>query len=465
MTSGQKSLNMVLVRPNRYKRAGRRGNSPTAMILSQERIFEMLTAITGINWGDEGKGRMVDLISREYDIVCRYQGGNNAGHTVVNERGKFVLNLLPSGILRPEVTCVMGNGMVIDLAHLAHEIESLREKGIVIDPDHLKISNRATICMPYHVQQDKLEEERLGAAKFGSTLRGIAYVYGDKYMKKTLRMGDLLHLEEVKDRFKTIVEWKSLTLTSIYGCDPLSFDELYAWLQKYAEIFKPYICDIGEFLGKADDEGKKILFEAQLGALRDVDYGIYPMTTSSNVIGAYAPIGAGLPGRKLDKSIGIMKAYSSCVGEGPFAAEQAMTEEEKDKLREVGHEYGAATGRPRRVGPIDIVASRYGVACQGADELALTLLDVLDYMDRVPVVTHYNVDGSIVDYFPMGEALNRAKPVTEYLPGWKCDLTGIRHWEDLPKEAQDYVTYLEEAVGCKIKYISVGPERDQIIIR
>ena len=191
----------------------------------------MLTAITGINWGDEGKGRMVDLISREYDIVCRYQGGNNAGHTVVNERGKFVLNLLPSGILRPEVTCVMGNGMVIDLAHLAHEIESLREKGIVIDPDHLKISNRATICMPYHVQQDKLEEERLGAAKFGSTLRGIAYVYGDKYMKKTLRMGDLLHLEEVRDRFKTIVEWKSLTLTSIYGCDPLSFDELYAWLQ------------------------------------------------------------------------------------------------------------------------------------------------------------------------------------------------------------------------------------------
>ena len=189
------------------------------------------------------------------------------------------------------------------------------------------------------------------------------------------------------------------------------------------------------------------------------------MTTSSNVIGAYAPIGAGLPGRKLDKSIGIMKAYSSCVGEGPFAAEQAMTEEEKDKLREVGHEYGAATGRPRRVGPIDIVASRYGVACQGADELALTLLDVLDYMDRVPVVTHYNVDGNIVDYFPMGEALNCAKPVTEYLPGWKCDLTGIRHWEDLPKEAQDYVTYLEEAVGCKIKYISVGPERDQIIIR
>ena len=359
----------------------------------------------------------------------------------------------------------MGNGMVIDLAHLDHEINTLREQGIEINPDHLKISNRATICMPYHVQQDKLEEERLGAAKFGSTLRGIAYVYGDKYMKKTLRMGDLLHLEEVKDRLRTIVEWKSLTLTSIYGCDPLDFDEVYGWLEKYAEIFKPYICEIGDFLGKADREGKKILFEAQLGALRDVDYGIYPMTTSSNVIGAFAPIGAGLPGRKLDKSIGIMKAYSSCVGEGPFAAEQAMTEEEKHALREAGHEYGAATGRPRRVGPIDLVASRYGVQCQGADELALTLLDVLDYMDKIPVVTHYDVDGEIIDYFPMGEALNRAKPIVEYLPAWHCDITSARKWEDLPEAAQNYITYLENAVGCKIKYISVGAERDQIVIR
>ena len=425
----------------------------------------MLTAITGINWGDEGKGRMVDLLSEEYDIVCRYQGGNNAGHTVKNARGKFILNLLPSGILRPNVTCVMGNGMVIDLAHLDQEIHSLREKGIDINPDHLKISNRATICMPYHVQQDKLEEQRLGAAKFGSTLRGIAYVYGDKYMKKTLRMGDLLHLDEVRERFRTIVEWKSLTLTSIYGCEPLNFDELFAWLEKYAAIFKDYICDIGEYLDDADRNGKKILFEAQLGALRDVDYGIYPMTTSSNVIGAFAPIGAGLPGKKLDKSIGIMKAYSSCVGEGPFAAELAMTEEEKHDLREAGHEYGAATGRPRRVGPIDIVVSRYGVSCQGADELALTLLDVLDYMDRIPVVTHYDVDGKIVDYFPMGEALNRAKPVVEYLPGWKCDITSARKWEDLPEAAQNYITYLEKAVGCNIKYISVGAEREQVVIR
>ena len=428
----------------------------------------MLTAITGINWGDEGKGRMVDLLSQDYDIVVRYQGGNNAGHTVKNERGKFVLNLLPSGILRPNIVCVMGNGMVIDPHHLDGEIAHLREQGIDVSPANLKISDRATITMPYHVLQDGLEEARLSktGAQFGSTKRGIAYVYGDKYMKKTLRMGDLLHLDDsVRKRLETMVDSKNLVMEGSYNADPIQVDEMWAWLEKYAAIFKDYICDAGAYLDEADRAGKKILFEAQLGALRDVDYGIYPMTTSSNVIGAYAPIGAGLPGRKLDKSIGIMKAYSSCVGEGPFAAEQAMTEEEKDKLREVGHEYGAATGRPRRVGPIDIVASRYGVACQGADELALTLLDVLDYMDRVPVVTHYNVDGNIVDYFPMGEALNRAKPVTEYLPGWKCDLTGIRHWEDLPKEAQDYVTYLEEAVGCKIKYISVGPERDQIIIR
>ena len=424
----------------------------------------MLTAITGINWGDEGKGRMVDLLSQEYDIVVRYQGGNNAGHTVVNSRGKFVLNLLPSGILRPEVVNVMGNGMVIDLAHLDQEIRTLQEKGVEITPRNLKISNRATICMPYHVLQDALEEERLGDAKYGSTRRGIAYVYGDKYMKKTIRMGDLLHLDTLVPRLRSIVEWKSLTLSSVYGAKPLDFDEIFQWLQKYAEILGPYICDAGEFLAKEDSMGKKILFEAQLGALRDVDFGIYPMTTSSNVIGAYAPIGAGLPGHQLDQSFGVMKAYSSCVGEGPFAAEQAMTEEEKHLLREAGHEYGAATGRPRRVGPFDVVASRYGVKWQGADEVAPTLLDVLDYMEKIPVVTHYMLDGEQIDYFPMGEALNRATPVVEYLPGWHCDITGCRKQEDLPKEAMDYILYLEDMVGCKIKYVSVGPERDQVVV-
>ena len=411
---------------------------------------------------------MVDLLSQEYNIVVRYQGGNNAGHTVVTPEGKFVLNLLPSGILRPDVVCVMGNGMVIDPAHLEKEIATLRQQGIVIDPSHLKISDRATICMPYHVQEDGLEEDRLAksGSQFGSTRRGIAYSYGDKFMKKTLRMGDLLNLDEsVKKRLATIVEWKNLTMEGVYGAKPIDLEEMWAWCQKYAQLFAPYICDTGAFLDKADREGQKILFEAQLGALRDIDFGIYPFTSSSNVIGSYAPIGAGIPGHKLDKSIGIMKAYSSCVGEGPFTAELAMTEEQKNELRQAGHEFGAATGRPRRVGPFDVVASRYGVFCQGADELALTLLDVLDYMEQIPVVEKYLVNGQEVDRFPMGEALDCAQPVVKYLPGWHCDITGCRTWESLPQQAKDYVEYLEQAVGCKIKYVSVGAARDAYLVR
>ena len=427
----------------------------------------MLTSITGINWGDEGKGRMVDLLSQDYDIVARYQGGDNAGHTVKNERGKFVLNLIPSGILRPDVVCVMGGGMVIDPEHLEKEIAALTEKGVEISPKNLKISDRATITMPFHVAQDGLEEERLSktGAQFGSTKRGIAYSYGDKYMKKTLRMGDLVHMDaSVKKRLETIVDSKNLTMVSIYGQQPVSVEEMWAWCEKYSKLFAPYICDVGQYLAEADEAGKKIMFEAQLGALRDIDFGIYPYTTSSNVIGAYAPIGAGIPGHKLHNSNGVMKAYSSCVGDGPFTAELAMTEEEKHALREAGHEYGAATGRPRRVGPIDLVASRYGVFCQGCDEVALTLLDVLDYMDKIPMVTAYKLsDGTTTTRFPMGEALDTAQPVVEYLPGWHCDITAARKWEDLPKEAQAYVEYLEKAVGCKITYISVGAEREAYV--
>ena len=286
-------------------------------------------------------------------------------------------------------------------------------------------------------------------------------------MKKTLRMGDLVHMDAgVRKRLETIVEAKNLTMVNIYGQEPVSVEEMWAWCEKYAAIFKEYICDTGDYLSEADDAGKKIMFEAQLGALRDIDYGIYPYTSSSNTIGAYAPIGAGIPGRKLDLSIGIMKAYSSCVGDGPFTAELAMTEPEKDVLREHGHEYGAATGRPRRVGPFDAVASRYGVRCQGADVLALTLLDVLDYMEEVPVVTHYRLtDGTVTDRFPMGKTLDDAQPVVEKLPGWHTDISGIRRFEDLPAEAQNYVLTLEKLVGCPIKYISVGPERDAYIER
>lgn len=421
----------------------------------------MLTAIVGINWGDEGKGRMVDLLSQEQDIVCRYQGGNNAGHTVVNHLGKFILNLLPSGILRPEVTCVMGNGMVIDIEHLCGEIEKLRERGVKITPENLKISDKAIICPPYDVACDRLEEARLADKKFGSTNRGIAPVYGDKYMKKGLRMGDLLHPEYLRERLATILEWKNLTITGVYGQEPYKFEDMLAWLEKFGNPLKEHIIDTTVYLNEANKSGKRIMFEAQLGALRDIDFGIYPYTSSSNVIAAYAPIGAGIPNCKLDKSIGIMKAYSTCVGEGPFTVE--MFGDEAEELRKAGGEYGAATGRPRRVGGFDVVASRYGVLCQGADELALTKLDILSGFDKIPVCVAYDVNGKRTTDFPSGETLNIAKPIYEYLPGWKCDIGSCRKPEDLPKEAFDYVKYIEKAVECPIKYVSLGEDREAYV--
>ena len=421
----------------------------------------MLTAITGVNWGDEGKGRMVDLLSEQYDIVVRYQGGNNAGHTVINEKGKFILNLLPSGILRETTVNVMGNGMVIDLEHLVHEIENLRRGGIAISPENLKISERAVICMPYHKLLDCYEEDRLADAKYGSTRRGIAPVYGDKYMKKALRMGDLFHPETTKARLADIVAYKNLTIEGVYGRPPVSADDMWAWLVEYGDILKPYICDAGLYLDKAAKAGKNILFEAQLGALRDIDFGIYPYTSSSNVIGAYAPVGAGIPNHKIDRNIGIMKAYSSCVGEGPFTCE--LFGKEADDLREAGGEYGAATGRPRRVGPFDVPASRYGVRVQGADEIALTKLDVLSGFEKIPVCVAYDVHGKQVKEFPFGADLDDAKPVIEYVDGWNCDVSKCRKPEDLPKAAMDYIKMIEEAVGCKIKYVSVGAEREEYI--
>ena len=426
----------------------------------------MLTAITGINWGDEGKGRMVDLISQEYDIVARYQGGNNAGHTVKNERGKFVLNLLPSGILRPDVVCVMGNGMVIDPHHLDGEINKLREQGISITPANLKISDRATITMPYHVDQDGLEEARLSktGAQFGSTKRGIAYSYGDKYMKKTLRMGDLVHMDAgVRKRLETIVESKNLTMEKIYGQKPVSVDEMWAWCEKYSKLFAPYICDVGDYLDKADREGKKIMFEAQLGALRDIDFGIFPYTSSSSSNAGYACVGAGIPGSHVDRTVGIVKAYSTCVGEGPFTAE--WFGDEAEQLRVAGGEYGASTGRPRRVGPIDLVATRYGCRIQGATEVALTKLDVLSYMKEIPVCTQYEVNGEKTDDFPFTAVIDKAKPVLTTVPGWGCDISGVRKYEDLPQAARDYVEYVEQAIGVHISYVSVGAGRDEIIYR
>lgn len=422
----------------------------------------MLTAIAGINWGDEGKGRMVDLLSADYNVVCRYQGGNNAGHTVVNERGKFILNLLPSGILREGVTNVMGPGMVIDIEHLKNELAHIAGQGVVPGKDGLLISDRATICMPYHRLMDGLEEDRLADKKFGSTRRGIAPVYADKYMKKALRMGDLLHTQGLKERLRDIVEWKNITLHG-YGTE-IDADEMYDWLMVNGEPLLERITDTTVWLHDAiENRGADVMFEAQLGALRDIDFGIYPYTSSSTTLAAYAPIGAGVPAHRLDKVVGIMKAYSSCVGEGPFTCE--FFGPEADKLRELGGEYGAATGRPRRVGGFDVVASRYGVRVQGATELALTKLDVLSGYGDIPVCTHYEVDGARTDNFPSGGALERAKPVYEYLPGFDGDISGCRTFADLPKAAQAYVEYCEQAVGCRITYVSVGADREQIIMR
>lgn len=421
----------------------------------------MLTAIVGINWGDEGKGRMVDLLSSEYDIIIRYQGGNNAGHTVVNERGKFILNLLPSGILREGTVNVMGNGMVIDIEHLVGEIQRLREKGIEVSTESLKISDKAIICLPYHRQQDILEEERLADKKFGSTRRGIAPVYADKYSKKGIRVGDLLDYSTLKEKLKGIVDWKNLTIEKGYSANAIDVEETLEWLKKYGDVIKPYITDVSKYLDEAINQGKKLMFEAQLGALRDIDFGIYPYTSSSQTISAYATCGAGIPGKKLDNVIGIMKAYSSCVGEGPFTVE--MFGDEAEKLREAGGEYGAATGRPRRVGPFDIPASKYGIRVQGADEIALTKLDVLSYMDKIPVCVAYEVDGIRTTDFPTGDALDRAKPIIEYLPGFKMDISKARNLDDLPKEAIDYIKFIEKETGAPIRYISVSPEREAYI--
>ena len=421
----------------------------------------MLTAVVGINWGDEGKGRMVDLLSADYDVICRYQGGNNAGHTVVNDKGKFILNLIPSGILRDAVVNIMGMGMVIDLEHLCGEIASLRKKGVSVNFENLKISDKAFICLPYHKMQDILEEDRLAGKKYGSTRRGIAPVYSDKYMKKGIRTGDLLYPQTLKEKVTDIVEWKNLALKS-YACDEIKIDAVLSWLNEYGKPLLPLITDTSEYLLQANKNNKKILFEAQLGSLRDIDYGIYPFTTSSHTIAAFAPIGAGIPSVKLDSVIGVMKAYSSCVGEGPFAVE--MFAEEGNALREAGAEYGATTGRPRRVGAFDVVASRYGIQMQGASEIALTKLDVLSYMETIPICTAYEINGKKTEKFPSGDDLANAKPVFEYLKGFKCDISGCRKSSDLPKEALDYIRFIEKAVSCKIKYVSVGAGRDDYLI-
>ncbi|MBQ1602954.1 MAG: adenylosuccinate synthase [Oscillospiraceae bacterium] len=420
-------------------------------------------AIVGINWGDEGKGRMVDLLTEDFDVVIRYQGGGNAGHTVVNDYGKFALHLLPSGVFHPGVVNILGNGVALDAENLWIEIESLREKGVAISPENLKISDRASLLLPWHRELDALEEARLADKQYGSTKQGIAPFYSDKYQKKTVLAGELNDPEELREHLRELLEWKNLILTGVYGAKPYTMEELTAWVENYGGKIRPFLCDTGAYLRSAADAGKRLLFEAQLGALRDLDYGIYPYTTSSNAIAAYAPVGSGLPSARLDAVVGVVKAYSTCVGEGPFVCE--LFGEEASRLREAGGEYGAKTGRPRRVGPIDLVATRYGVQVQGATALALTKLDVLSYLQEIPVCAQYELDGVHTDSFPFPTALKRAKPVLETLEGWNCDISGARRWEDLPEAARRYVEYIEARVGCPIRYVSVGPERDAIILR
>ena len=420
-------------------------------------------AIVGINWGDEGKGRMVDLLAESYDIVVRYQGGGNAGHTVVNRYGKFALHLLPSGIFHPNAVNILGNGVALDPENLWAEIEDVRSKGVPVSPRNLLISDRASLLLPWHRQLDGLEEARLKDKKYGSTKQGIAPFYSDKYQKKTILAGELFYPDHLETHLRELLEWKNLILTGVYNADPWTEEQLMQWVKDYGEKIKPFIRDTGTYLRDATAAGKSILFEAQLGALRDLDYGIYPYTTSSNAIAAYAPVGSGLPTAHPDEVIGVVKAYSTCVGEGPFVCEMFGTEAEK--LREAGAEYGAKTGRPRRVGPIDLVATRYGVQVQGATAIALTKLDVLSYLEEIPLCVQYELQGECTDRFPFPAALDLARPVITTMKGWHCDISGVRSWDDLPEAARRYVEFIEEQIGCHIRYVSVGAQRDEYLVR
>jgi len=421
-----------------------------------------IQVVVGVNWGDEGKGRIVDYLSKTSDFVVRYQGGNNAGHTVINKFGNFKLHLLPSGIFRPNVINVMGPGTVIDLEMLVKEIEEIEKSGIQMG-DNYKISNLSTICFPFHRLLDSYEEERLGKKRFGSTQRGIAPAYGDRHMKRGIQLGELLHPEYLKERLIDVVAWANILITKVYNKPPIKIEEMAAWIETYGNRVKKYICDTNQLLENAVLSKKNILFEAQLGALRDIYYGIYPFTTSSCCLSGFAQVGGGVFNYQRYSIIGVMKAYSTQIGEGLFVTE--LKNAIGDRIREKGLEYGAATGRPRRIGYFDAVASRYGVKLQSATKIALTKLDVLSKEKIIKICTHYKIGNKLIDKFPFNAELERAKPIYEELPGWTEDITKIRNFEYLPKNAQKYVLRMEKLIGCPIRYISVGPARGSIIIK
>ena len=423
----------------------------------------MVKAIVGGNWGDEGKGKITDLLAGQSDIVVRYQGGANAGHTIINEYGKFALHLLPSGVFRKQVTNVIAQGVALNIKTLFDEIDDLVLKGVPMPK--IKISDRAQIVMPYHIIFDKLEEERLGTKGFGSTKSGIAPFYSDKYMKIGIQVCDLFDDKLLREKIDLNCNAKNSIIKSVYKAPELDINTIYNELISYRDRIEPLICDVAIFLNNAIKQEKNILLEGQLGALKDPDNGIYPFTTSSSPLAGFGTVGAGIPPYEIKEIVTVVKSYSSCVGAGAFVSE--IFGEEADRLRGLGGdcgEYGATTGRPRRMGWLDIVAVRYGCMLQGTTEIALSLIDVLGYLDKIPVCTAYEIDGRIVSEFPVTPLLNKAKPVYNFLDGWKCDISGIREYAKLPDNAKKYIEFIENQVGYPVKLISNGPKREDIII-
>ena len=424
----------------------------------------MVKAVVGANWGDEGKGKITDMLAQNADIIVRFQGGANAGHTIVNNYGKFALHTLPSGVFYDHTTSVIGNGVALNIPVLFDEIKSITDKNVPMPK--IKVSDRAQIVMPYHILFDQYEEERLGKASFGSTKSGIAPFYSDKYAKVGYQVSELFDDELLKEKVARTCESKNVLLEHLYHKPLIDPDELLKTLHSYRDMIAPYVCDVSSYLWNALKEGKTILLEGQLGTLKDPDHGIYPMVTSSSTLAAYGAIGAGIPAQSIEQVVTVCKAYSSAVGAGAFVSE--IFGDEADELRRRGGdggEFGATTGRPRRMGWFDCVASKYGCRLQGATDVAFTVLDVLGYLDEIPVCTGYEIDGKVTTEFPTTTLLEKAKPVLETLPGWKCDIRGIKKYEDLPENCRKYVEFVEKHIGFPITMISNGPGRDDIIYR
>ena len=424
----------------------------------------MVRAIVGANWGDEGKGKITDMLAKESDIIVRYQGGSNAGHTIINNYGKFALHLLPSGVFYDHTTSIIGNGVALNIPFLVKEVNDLVSMGV--PKPQILVSDRAQILMPYHILFDQYEEERLGKQSFGSTKSGIAPFYSDKYAKIGFQVSELFDEEALKDKIARVCETKNILLEHLYHKPAINPDELFQTLLEYREMVEPFVCDVSKYLHDAIKEGKTILLEGQLGSLKDTDHGIYPMVTSSSTLAAYGAIGAGIPPYEIKNITTVVKAYSSAVGAGAFVSE--IFGEEADELRRRGGdggEFGATTGRPRRMGWFDAVASRYGCRIQGATEVALTVLDVLGYLDELPICIGYEIDGEVTKDFPTTSKLNKAKPVYTTLPGWKCETRGIKKYEDLPENCRNYIEFIEKELETPITMVSNGPGRDEIIYR